>query len=91
MSDVYCCNCEQNVGVDKKRSCGVIGLVILFFILGLIVPIWWISLPFFWILSLVTFLLSGKRTCAKCGGTRLDPPRVKTPEKSEVKKENVEG
>lgn len=75
MADMYCCNCNQNVGVKKERSCGTIGLIVTFFILGLIVPFWFISLPIFWGLSLVVFIFSGKKTCGKCGGTRLDPQR----------------
>ena len=73
MANAYCPNCRRNVGVEKKRSCGAVGLIVVFIILGLIVPLWFISLPIFWGLALITFLFSGAKRCGICSSTQLEP------------------
>ena len=76
MANKFCANCNRNVGVVKRRSTGTIISIVLFIILGLIVPFWFFSLPFFWGLAFLVFVFSGKKTCNICAGTMLSELKV---------------
>lgn len=71
-SVVYCPNCRRNVGVEKKPNT-VVGCAIpvACLILGLIVPLWPITLPLFWFTGgafiLIGRVLLAKQSCRLCG------------------------
>jgi len=59
----FCKVCDREVGVEEKSRSG---LIIGFIILGLVVPIWFITLPIFWGLALLMFFLPKKKHCGIC-------------------------
>lgn len=59
----YCQLCKRAVGVEKKRP---ILSTIIFIILGLIVPLWFITLPFFWGLAVLNWLIRSRSVCGVC-------------------------
>lgn len=59
----FCEKCNREAGVVKKsRAAWIIG----FLILGLIIPLWIISLPFFWGLALLMALIPRSKMCGIC-------------------------
>jgi hypothetical protein len=76
----YCPNCQQNVTVGQESgSC--IGCVVcpLFLILGLIIPLWPITLPICWAIAFLSLFLntSPPKRCPICKtpNRMLEPPR----------------
>jgi len=72
----YCPNCERNVGVRYERGGYILGCAIpgACFVLGLIVPLWPVTLPAFWGVGLLSLLLGSAQRpvgCSICG----TPPR----------------
>ena len=59
----FCKTCNREVGIEKQsRAIWVIG----FLILGLIVPLWIITLPFFWGLAFLAMILPRTKKCGIC-------------------------
>ena len=59
----FCNICDREVGVEKKsRAIWIIG----FLILGLIVPLWFITLPLFWFMALLAAILPRQAKCGIC-------------------------
>jgi hypothetical protein len=56
----YCPNCQQNVGTIYDLN----GWAIVYFILGVLIPLWLISLPLFWWLAYSN--RHGQRRCGIC-------------------------
>ena len=67
----FCPNCNQNVVPIKNRTGGIV-IASACFLLGLILPLWPITLPLFWILGLVVLLvtLSKSATCPMCNAPK---------------------
>lgn len=59
----FCKVCDREVGVEKKsRAVWIIG----FLVLGLLVPLWPVTLPFFWFLAFLAAILPRKSNCGIC-------------------------
>ncbi len=59
----YCKVCERDVGVEKQsRAVWIIG----FLVLGLIVPLWIVTLPLFWSLAFLAAVLPRQKKCGIC-------------------------
>lgn len=59
----FCHTCNREVGVEtSSRAIWIIG----FLILGLIVPLWIITLPLFWGAALMAAVLPRARKCGIC-------------------------
>ena len=59
----HCKCCNREVGIESKRPWVP---VVILGILGLIVPLWIITLPLFWGLALLLLLTKSKRVCGIC-------------------------
>lgn len=59
----FCTVCDREVGIEKKsRAVWIIG----FLILGLIVPLWIITLPLFWGIAFLMMILPRQAKCGIC-------------------------
>jgi len=59
----YCKLCDREVGVGKKRP---VFSTLFLFALGLVVPLWPITLPLFWGVAFVNLLLRTHKVCGVC-------------------------
>ena len=59
----YCSKCDREVGIEKSsRAIVIFGCLIL----GVIVPLWIITLPIFWGIAFITAIIPRKRKCGVC-------------------------
>ena len=64
----YCALCNREVGIDKQRPWLSTLLLV---ILGLIVPLWPITLPLFWGLAILNMLIRTKSGCGVCKSKKI--------------------
>lgn len=59
----FCKSCDREVGVERKsRAVWIIG----FLVLGLLVPLWPVTLPILWSIALLLAVLPNKKVCGIC-------------------------
>lgn len=61
----FCPDCKKEVNVVENKSVSL-GVIILI-ILGLIVPLWPITLPLFWFMAYRGYKKNIQRLCFNCG------------------------
>ncbi|AJI55196.1 hypothetical protein LA56_1384 [Francisella philomiragia] len=59
----FCNLCKREVGIETKSRAVI---VILLIILGLVIPLWIITLPICWITAVVIALKPKKKLCGIC-------------------------
>lgn len=64
----YCTLCAREVGVEKVRPTLSTAILI---ILGLIVPLWPLTLPLFWGLAIINWVLRSTKVCGVCKSRNL--------------------
>ena len=64
----FCKKCNREVGAEKVSR---VGWIIGFLIIGLLVPLWPVTLPLFWGMALVAAVFPRTKKCGICKG-RLD-------------------
>ena len=65
---MYCNLCERDVGTEKVRP--LLSTIVLL-VLGLIIPLWPITLPFFWVLAFLNYIIRTKIVCGICKNSNL--------------------
>ena len=68
---MYCNLCERNVGVEKVRP---LFSTIVLLLIGLIFPLWPITLPFFWFIAFLNYILRTKKVCGVCKNSKIAYP-----------------
>lgn len=59
----FCKSCNREVGIEKKsRAVWIIG----FLILGLIIPLWLITLPLCWGIAFLAAVIPREKVCGIC-------------------------
>ena len=59
----FCELCDRDVGLLEAKP---LIAIIIFIILGLVIPVWIITLPIFWGIAIFLYLKRGKKHCAIC-------------------------
>lgn len=80
----YCKLCNREVGLRKNKPTLSTALLV---ILGLMVPLWPITLPFFWGLAILNYVIRSSKVCGLCSSSNWTSKTPASPAApSELKK-----